>query len=71
MAFWDTHSPGEFDGTKAGWNSPPRLGHLPGAIHLEWSDLFDGQTLMLKPDEELTSVLATVGITPEASVATY
>ena len=71
VMFWDTRSQGEFDGSKAGWNPPPRLGHLPGAIHLEWSDLFDAQTLTLKPADELSSILAAVGITPEASVATY
>ena len=70
VVFWDTRSLGEFDGKKRGWNSPPRLGHLPGAVHLEWAELFDAGG-MLKPAAELNTLLATAGITPESSVAAY
>ena len=69
--FWDTRSLGEFEGTTKGWNPPPRLGHLPGAIHLEWADLFDADNGTLKPAAELTTLLGAKGITPEAAIATY
>jgi thiosulfate/3-mercaptopyruvate sulfurtransferase len=69
--FWDTRSDGEFDGSAAGWNPPPRLGHLPGAIHLEWTELFDGDGGTFLPAAELTTLLGAKGITPELVVHTY
>ena len=71
VVFWDVRGVGEFEGTKKGWNAPPRLGHLPGAIHLEWAELFDADNGTLKPAAELTTLLGAKGITPEAAVATY
>ena len=68
---WDVRSRGEFEGTTAGWNPPPRLGHLPGAVHLEYTELFEADGGTLKPAAELTTLLAAQGITPEAAVATY
>ncbi len=71
VVFWDVRSAGEFDGTMKGWNAPPRLGHLPGAIHLEWAELFDSDNGTLKPAAELTTLLEAKGITPQATVVTY
>ena len=71
VVFWDVRSIGEFDGTKKGWNAPPRLGHLPGATHLEWAELFDSDDATLKPAAELTTLLWGKGITPQATVVSY
>ena len=71
VVFWDVRTIGEFEGTTAGWNAPPRLGHLPGAIHLNWTELFDADNGTFKPATELTTLLGTRGITPEAAVHTY
>ena len=71
VVFWDVRSVGEFEGTTAGWNPPPRLGHLPGAIHLEYTELFDADDGTLKPSTELTAFLGAKGITSEAAVVTY
>ena len=71
VVFWDVRSAGEFDGTEAGWNPPPRLGHMPGAVHLNYVELFDADAGTLKPADELTTLLAAHGITPESTVATY
>ncbi len=71
VVFWDVRPVGEFEGTTKGWNAPPRLGHLPGAIHLEWAELFDSDNGTLKPAAELTSLLEAAGITPQATVSTY
>ena len=71
VVLWDVRSVGEFDGTTKGWNAPPRLGHLPGAIHLEWAELFDSDSQTLKPAAQLTRLLGTKGITPQASVIAY
>ncbi len=71
VVFWDVRTIGEFDGTTPGWNPPPRLGHLPGAIHLEYTELFDADDGTLKPAAELTTLLGAKGITPEATVVAY
>ncbi len=71
VVLWDVRTIGEFEGTTAGWNPPPRLGHLPGAIHLEYIELFDADSGTLKPAAELTALLEAKGITPEARVTTY
>jgi thiosulfate/3-mercaptopyruvate sulfurtransferase len=68
---WDVRDLGEFEGTTKGWNPPPRLGHLPGAIHLDYTELFDADSGTLKPAAELTALLGAKGISPEATVATY
>ena len=69
--FWDVRGVGEFEGTKKGWNAPPRLGHLPGAIHLEHTELFDADDGTLKPADELNTLLGAKGITPQATVVSY
>ena len=71
VVVWDVRSVGEFEGTRKGWNAPPRLGHLPGAIHLEWAELFDSDNGTLKPAAELTTLLGAKGITPQATVVAY
>ena len=71
VVFWDTRSFGEFDGTTKGWNAPPRLGHLPGAVLLDQDELFDANDGTLKPATDLTALLADTGITPETAVVTY
>ncbi len=68
---WDVRSVGEFEGTSKGWNAPPRLGHLPGAIHLDHNELFDPGNGTLKSATELTSLLESKGITPQATVFAY
>jgi thiosulfate/3-mercaptopyruvate sulfurtransferase len=71
VLFWDVRSEGEFDGSAAGWNPPPRLGHMPGAILLDYVELFDADDGTIKPAAELTTLLSGKGITPESTVATY
>ena len=71
VVIWDVRSVGEFEGTKKGWNAPPRLGRLPGAVHLEHNELFDADNGTLKPASELTTLLAAKGITPQATVFSY
>ncbi len=71
VVFWDVRSVGEFEGTTKGWNAPPRLGHLPGAVHLDLAELFDADNGTLKLAAELAALLGATGISPEATVATY
>jgi thiosulfate/3-mercaptopyruvate sulfurtransferase len=71
FVFWDTRSREEYEGKKAGYTTSSRLGHLPGAAHLEWTELLDPETRTLKPANELQEMLAACGITPDKQVAGY
>ena len=44
---------------------------MPGAIQLDYSELFDIESGTLRPAAELTTLLGAKGITPESAVATY
>lgn len=68
---WDVRAAGEFDGSDPRDNAPARAGHLPGAVHLEWSNLLDPATRTLKTAAELRRILKAKGITPEAEVVSY
>ena len=68
---WDTRSRAEFEGTQAGYGAPVQMGRIPGAAHLEFTELFDSDTKTLKPADELKSLLAANGITPESEINTY
>jgi thiosulfate/3-mercaptopyruvate sulfurtransferase len=46
-------------------------GHLPGAVNLDWRELVDDETRGLKPRDELESILASHGVTPERRVLLY
>jgi thiosulfate/3-mercaptopyruvate sulfurtransferase len=71
FVFWDTRSDAEYTGDEAGFRAPPRPGHIPGAAHLEWTELFDSESLTLKPAAELRELLEASGITPDKHVASY
>jgi len=71
FVFWDTRSDDEYTGKAAGFGSVPRLGHIPGAAHLDWTELLDGESRTLKPAGELQKMLAEIGITPDKQVAGY
>jgi thiosulfate/3-mercaptopyruvate sulfurtransferase len=71
FVFWDTRSDAEFTGDEAGFRAPPRPGHIPGAAHLDWTELFDPESQTLKPAAELRQLLEARGITPNKRVASY
>ncbi len=49
-----------------------RGGRIPGAVHLEWANLLTkGDVPVLLPADELRSILADHGITPDKNVITY
>jgi thiosulfate/3-mercaptopyruvate sulfurtransferase len=56
----DSRSEGEFCGTTALKNK--RAGAIPGAVHLEWSDLIDGESHRFKPAGQMQSLLDEAGI---------
>ena len=69
--FWDTRSLEEFKGTARSYGGPPRMGRIPGAVHLDWEDMIEPDTKTLKPAEELHALLMSRGITPESEINTY
>lgn len=71
FVFWDTRSEDEYAGKAAGFGSLPRPGHIPGAAHLDWSELLDSESRTLKPAGDLRHLLEARGITPDKQVASY
>ena len=66
---WDVRSDGEWDGSASRGNK--RVGHIPGAIHLEWFNVMDRTTHRFKSAEEIRRMLSAAGITPEKKVYAY
>ncbi|HYQ71884.1 MAG TPA: sulfurtransferase [Gammaproteobacteria bacterium] len=65
----DARSPDEYNGVK---KFADRAGHIPGAVHFEWTEAMDqGRNLRLKPADELRQLLAERGITPDKEVIAY
>ncbi|KAA0012572.1 sulfurtransferase [Billgrantia pellis] len=69
FAIWDARSPGEYRGEK-GENK--RLGHIPGAVNMEWTDAMDKQrALRIRDYAELITELEALGLTPDMEVVTH
>ena len=66
---WDVRSDGEYDGSNSRGNQ--RLGHIPGAIHLEWFHVVDRDSHCLKSPPEIRRILNEKGITPDKAVFAY
>ena len=66
---WDVRSDGEWDGSNSRGNK--RVGHVPGAVHLEWFNLIDAETNEFKSAADIRSILTEHGITPDKNVYTY
>jgi thiosulfate/3-mercaptopyruvate sulfurtransferase len=65
----DARSTGEFCGDQASGNK--RAGAVPGAVHLEWSDLLDKKSGRFKSAGELTNLFKDAGIDPTKPAVTY
>jgi thiosulfate/3-mercaptopyruvate sulfurtransferase len=66
---WDVRSDGEWDGGASRGNK--RVGHVPGAVHLEWFNLMDRDTHRFKSAGDIRRILSENGITPDKNVYTY
>lgn len=71
FVFWDARSADEYAGKATGFGSVPRPGHIPGAAHLDWTELLDRESRTLRPAAELRQLLEARGITPDKQVAGY
>ncbi|REC94419.1 sulfurtransferase [Kushneria indalinina] len=69
LAIWDARSPDEYDGLKG---NNQRLGHIPGAVNLDWIKTMDqGRQLRLRDLSELMGDLVAMGIDAESEIATH
>jgi thiosulfate/3-mercaptopyruvate sulfurtransferase len=65
----DTRSEGEYCGTDPRRNR--RGGAIPGAIHLEWSQLIDSETGRFRPADELRTLFERAGIELDRPAVTH
>jgi thiosulfate/3-mercaptopyruvate sulfurtransferase len=65
----DVRSPAEYSGMK---KFAAQGGHIPGAVNIEWTQMMDQpRNLRFKPDDELFTLLESVGATPDKEVIVY
>ena len=69
--FWDTRLEGEYLGEISRGNAPDRVGHIPGAVHLEWNTLVESDSQTIKPANEVQAILEAHGMTPDKEIFTY
>ena len=69
VAVWDVRTPEEYRGESVRHNRRP--GHIPGVTHLEWLEMVDEETHILKPAQEMRRILQSRGITPEKEVMAH
>lgn len=68
---WDARSREEYEGQKTVGRSG-RLGHIPGAVHLEWLDLMQHDNAKrLLPEKEMRERLASLGIDDKHDIVTH
>ncbi|WP_236014062.1 sulfurtransferase [Marinobacterium alkalitolerans] len=70
LQVWDARSEAEYRGEKV--VNAQRGGHIPGAFHLEWTDLLEpGDIPCLKPREAIRALLTDKGCVLEQPVVTH
>ncbi len=68
VVIWDVRAAAEYTGENSRGNA--RVGHVPGAVHLEWSELM-AEDDTFKSQEEIEAITRSLGITPEKTVHAY
>ncbi|SHE29860.1 thiosulfate/3-mercaptopyruvate sulfurtransferase [Modicisalibacter ilicicola DSM 19980] len=69
FAVWDARSPEEYRGEKG---NNKHLGHIPGAINMEWTEAMDRERdLRIRDYAELVTELEAQGLTPDMEVVTH
>lgn len=69
FAIWDSRSEGEYKGTAS---KAARAGHIPTAVHYEWTRAMDkDNNLCLRDMAEVMSELETAGLNIDQEIATY
>lgn len=67
FAIWDARGPQEFDGSK---NTAQKNGHIPGAIHCEWTELMD-RDAELRIRQDAREYLQAKGLTADKQIVTH
>ncbi|CAD5106536.1 thiosulfate sulfurtransferase [Zestomonas carbonaria] len=67
LAVWDARNPSEYRGEKV---LAAKGGHVPGAVNFEWTAGMD-PARALRIREDMASILADLGITPDKEVITH
>jgi thiosulfate/3-mercaptopyruvate sulfurtransferase len=66
----DVRTDEEWSGANTRGNK--RAGHVPGAVHLEWTSFIaDDEQKVFKPAAELREMLRAKGVTPDKNVYVY
>lgn len=69
VVVWDARSPAEYRGEKG---DNRHLGHIPGAVNLDWLELMDrDRDLRLRDNVELMTLLEARGLTTEEDIVTH
>lgn len=69
MVIWDARSEEEYSGVRA---FAQKAGHIPGAVHYEWTEVMDKQrSLRLRDPDVLRAELDTLGINADKQVITH
>jgi len=70
VLIWDTRTPEEYAGTKV---RADRGGHIPGATHLNWTDLQHevSGVMVLRPEEDIRTLLDRNGISADREVIAH
>ena len=69
VVIWDVRSRGEYEGRTTRGNRRP--GRIPNAVHLEWLELVDDGTHLLKSAADIRSILEAHGITPDKRIEAH
>ncbi|MGK2914247.1 MAG: sulfurtransferase [Porticoccaceae bacterium] len=67
FAVWDARSSEEYGGIRV---LARKGGHIPGAIHCEWTSLMD-RSRNLRIREDAAQILANLGLTPDKAITTH
>jgi 3-mercaptopyruvate sulfurtransferase SseA len=66
---WDARSSGEFSGEKV---LATRGGHIPGAVHLEWTSAMDKENCLRIPNlDDIQAKLNALGLTKDKEIVTH
>lgn len=69
FAVWDARSKDEYDGVRG---NNQHLGHIPGAVNMDWLDAMDrNRALRIRDYAELITELGALGLTPDMEIATH
>ncbi len=69
VAVLDVRSAEEYAG-EAGYPCDPRQGHIPGAVHVEWTDLYAGEGRPHEP-EAIRALLVERDVDPASEIVAY